>query len=95
MSKFPIVQGERDESGKQIEPPSEETLKLRAQYFASCDELNHHVAELEYIQVEILKLLLINDDNSEVTSIHDCYFSLWFTYLHCLLKLVNIVSFRI
>ena len=61
-------QSEQDDDGVHREPPSEETLRLRAQYFASCDKLNHSIAELEYIQVEIVKLLLINDDNRDVSS---------------------------
>ena len=64
-----MLQNEDDseECDKPCRTEAEEAMK-RA-YHASCDDLGAKVGSLEDLQVEILKLLLINDDAGQVSTV--------------------------
>ena len=57
--------GEDDCDIASVETEEERTQRL--QYLANCDALSHRVRRLEDLQVELLKILLINDDNKQVS----------------------------
>ncbi|XP_035827720.1 E3 ubiquitin-protein ligase RNF123 [Aplysia californica] len=64
---------DEEDSPPEAQPETPEEKLNKKKYMLSCDRLSERVEELESMQVELLKCLLINKDSIEGKTSRDCF----------------------